>query len=161
MAKKDNKKGDDVIKFEMKKALDAEIKSLESQIFLEQQKTFYNNSQLEKHTLEIEVENNDINKLFNEESKKVNIDGDNLKNVISGFSKEVEIYENQINEYEDEIKRLENEIYIIEVQNKRELDEKDSQIAEQRKTFEDLSVRFQHILQRTANKLQERVDMGR
>lgn len=161
MAKKDNKKGDDVIKFEMKRTLDAEIKSLESQIFLEQQKTLYNNSQLEKHTLEIEVENNDINKLFNEESKKVNIDGDNLKNVISGFSKEVEIYENQINEYEDEIKRLENEIYIIEMQNKRELDEKDSQIAEQRKTFEDLSVRFQHILQRTANKLQERVDMGR
>ncbi len=161
MAKKDNKKGEDVLKFEMKKKLDGEIKTFESQIYIEQQKHLYNLTQYDKHIKEIEFENGDINKLNHDESKKVNLDNDNLKVLINGYKKEVDLYEKQIYDYEDEIRRLENEIIIIENQNRKELEDKDNQIAEQRKTFEDLSVRFQHILQRTANKLQERVDMGR
>lgn len=161
MAKKENKKGDEVIKFEMKRGLEGEIKTLESLIFIEQQKSLYNSTQADKHIIEIETENNNISKLSNEESRKVGTDNENLNNVISSFKKEVDVYEKQIMDYDDDIRRLENEIMVIDYQNRKELEEKDSQIAEQRKTFEDLSVRFQHILQRTANKLQERVDMGR
>lgn len=162
MAKKDkNKKGDDVLKYEMKLALQNEIKTLESLIFIEQQKIIYNTSQKTKSQIEMENEINDTQKLSIDESKKISTDGDNLKNVVSAFKKDVDLLEKQIKEDDDEIRRLEHEIFLMEANFKKELEDKDNQIAEQRKTFENLSIKFQEILQRTANKLQERVDMGR
>jgi peptidoglycan hydrolase CwlO-like protein len=72
----------------------------------------------------------------------------------------IEHLEKSIRDYEEEIKTLEKNIVERSEQYKKELEEKDTAINEQRKLFEDMSVRFQHILQRTANKLQERVNMG-
>ena len=44
--------------------------------------------------------------------------------------------------------------------NNKEEEDKDLAIQNQRKLFKDMTERFQHILEITANKLQERVKMG-
>lgn len=162
MAKKDkNKKGDDVLKLEMKQALEKEIANLEQKIFMEEQKNIFCSSQVVKRQQEMKNEYIDMEKLKLEENKKVNAENDSLKKSVAEYKSKVDELEKTIREQDDEIRRLENQIREKEIENKRELEEKDNLIAEQRRQFEDMSVRFQHILQRTANKLQERVDMGR
>ena len=162
MAKKDkNKKGDDVLKYERKVALQNEIKSLESFIFVEQQKIIYNKTQVEKYQKEMEQENNLIHELSNEGSKKVNLDQDNLKKVTAENKKEIDQLQKQIIDDNYEIVKLEDEINQLKSQHNKDLEAKNQRIASERATFEALSSKFQKILQRTADKLQERVDMGK
>ena len=95
-----------------------------------------------------------------EEGKKINIENNSMRDLIGGFTSQILFLEKFIREKDEEIKKFEKVITEISEQNLRELEEKDNIINEQRKLFEDMSIRFQHILQRTANKLQERVNMG-
>lgn len=162
MAKKDkNKKGDDVVKLEMKTALQMEIYLLEQKIFGEEQKQLYCEQQSKKRLEEMKFEYVEMEGQKSKEGENINAKKDNLKKTISEYTAKVEQLDKTIREQDDEIRRLESLIREKEIENKKELEEKDNLISEQRKQFEDMSVRFQHILQRTANKLQERVDMGR
>lgn len=154
-------KGDDILKVEQKAALEKEIAKLECSIHLEQSKIYYCNDQLTKLLKEMKNEHHEMERLKLEEGKKVNAENESLKKSVSEYKGKVDELEKTIREQDDEIRRLENQIRDKEIENQRELEEKDNLISEQRKQFEDMSVRFQHILQRTANKLQERVDMGR
>ena len=95
-----------------------------------------------------------------EEGRKINNENDLMKQTINKYTSEITELEKKITDYNLEIKYLESKIIETSDDYKKQLEEKDTAIAEQRKLFEDMSVRFQHILQRTANKLQERVNMG-
>ena len=162
MAKKDkNKKGEDVLQIEMKAALEKEIAKLEADIFLEQQKIIYSQKQFLKRRDEMDKEVNEIEDLRKSEDDNVKIENDSLIKTEKEYKNEVRKKEESIQILDDKNTLLEKKIRDKEIENKKELEEKDKLISDLRTQFEDMSVRFQHILQRTANKLQERVDMGR
>lgn len=156
----DKKKGDGPDDKEMKKILDVDIEILETKIYLEQEKELSARKELENILKELADEQKRIDEMKNEEGKKINIENDSMKGLINNFTSQVNFLEKSIRENDEEIKRYEKIITEKSEQNLRELEEKDNVINEQRKLFEDMSIRFQHILQRTANKLQERVNMG-
>ena len=83
-----------------------------------------------------------------------------MKIQVASFTQQITVLEATIREHDETIKSTDKSILAKAELYKKELEDKDTAISEQRKLFEDMSVRFQHILQRTANKLQERVNMG-
>jgi len=156
-AKKKEEGGDDK---ELKKALEVDIEILENKIYLEQEKELLARKELENILKELSDEQKRIEEMKTEEGKKINIENDSMRGLINNFTSQINFLEKSIRESDEEIKRYEKIIQEKSEQNFRELEEKDNLINEQRKLFEDMSIRFQHILQRTANKLQERVNMG-
>ena len=96
----------------------------------------------------------------NDEIRRINQDNEKLKETDMVFNSQVKTLEFKIMEQDEEIKRLIKEEERLRELFHKEIEDKDAQINEQRKLFEDMSIRFQHILQRTANKLQERVNMA-
>jgi hypothetical protein len=145
---------------ELKKALEVDIEILENKIYLEQEKELLARKELENILKELSDEQKKIEEMKTEEGKKINIESDSMRGLINNFTSQINFLEKSIRESDEEIKRYEKIIQEKSEQNLHELEEKDNLINEQRKLFEDMSIRFQHILQRTANKLQERVNMG-
>jgi hypothetical protein len=162
MAKKggDKKKGEGDLEKEMKQQLTLDVDVLENKIFQEQAKEQEAMKELERINKEIVEEMKIMEQNRLEEGRKINNESDLIKQTLTKYSGDLNELERKINEYNLEIKFLENKIVETGIEYKKQLEEKDSAINEQRKLFEDMSVRFQHILQRTANKLQERVNMG-
>lgn len=160
MAKRNAKKGDGELEKELKQQLSLDIEILESKIFLEQQKEMEALKEYESVIKEIKDEEQKIEITKMEEGGRINNENKFMSEKISVFKDQVTALEKTIREYDEEIKSLERTIVERTETNKKMLEEKDNEINEQRKLFEDMSQRFQHILQRTANKLQERVNMG-
>jgi hypothetical protein len=161
MAKKgDKKKGEGDLEKEMKVQLTLDNEILENKIFLEQQKEQEAIRELERINKELGEEMKIIEQNRLDEGRKINNENDLMKQTINKYTGEISELEKKITDYNLEIKYLETKIFETTDDYKKQLDEKDMAISEQRKLFEDMSVRFQHILQRTANKLQERVNMG-
>jgi hypothetical protein len=160
MAKKNDKKKDGDLDKELKQNLLLDIEILENKIFIEQEKELRAREELDKINKELHSLTSDMasNKL--KEDKHISKENDDMRVTIEMLSNTVENLQKSIRDYDDDIKVLEKSINVRADEYKRELEEKDAAINEQRKLFEDMSVRFQHILQRTANKLQERVNMG-
>ncbi len=156
MSKKDGEIDDK----ELKKLLEVDIEILENKIYLEQEKELLARKELENIEKELKEEQKRIDEMKSEEGKKINIENNSMRDLIGGFTSQILFLEKFIREKDEEIKKFEKAIQENSEQNLRELDERDTIINEQRKLFEDMSIRFQHILQRTANKLQERVNMG-
>lgn len=145
---------------EMKKALEVDIEILENKIYLEQENELLARKELDNILKEIAEEQKRIDEMKYEEGKKINIENDSMRGLINNFTSQINFLEKSIRDNDEEIMRYEKIIQEKSEQNLKELEEKDNVINEQRKLFEDMSIRFQHILQRTANKLQERVNMG-
>jgi hypothetical protein len=161
MAKKgDKKKGEGDLEKEMKVQLTLDMEILENKIFMEQQKEQEALREFERINKELTEEMKVIEQNRLEEGRKINNENDLMKQTINKYTSEITELEKKITDYNLEIKYLESKIIETSDDYKKQLEEKDTAIAEQRKLFEDMSVRFQHILQRTANKLQERVNMG-
>jgi hypothetical protein len=161
MAKKgDKKKGEGDLEKEMKVQLTLDLEILENKIFLEQQKEQEALREFERINKELTEEMKIIEQNRLDEGRKINNENDLMKQTINKYTSEITELEKKITDYNLEIKYLESKIIETSEDYKKQLEEKDLAIAEQRKLFEDMSVRFQHILQRTANKLQERVNMG-
>jgi hypothetical protein len=161
MAKKgDKKKGEGDLEKEMKVQLTLDMEILENKIFLEQQKEQEALREFERINKELTEEMKIIEQNRLDEGRKINNENDLMKQTINKYTSEITELEKKITDYNLEIKYLESKIIETSEDYKKQLEEKDLAIAEQRKLFEDMSVRFQHILQRTANKLQERVNMG-
>ncbi len=154
------KPGEEPVNKELKKTLEVDIEIFENKIYLEQEKELMAKRELENIIKEINEEEKKIEEMKTEEGKKINIENDSMRGLINNFTSQINFLEKSIRENDEEIKRYEKIIQEKSEQNLRELEEKDNLINEQRKLFEDMSIRFQHILQRTANKLQERVNMG-
>jgi len=145
---------------ELKKALEVDLEILENKIYLEQEKELLARKELENIVKELSDEQKRIEEMKTDEGKKINIENESMKGLINSFTSTINCLEKSIREFDEDIKRSEKAIQEKSEQNLHELEEKDNLINEQRKLFEDMSIRFQHILQRTANKLQERVNMG-
>ncbi len=156
---KDKKKESEMNK-ELKQSLMLDIELLEKKNFLEQEREERAQRELEdivKSTLEEmkKIENLKVNEGF-----KINNENENMKEKIYSLTSQVEELERKIRERDDEKKSLEKIIAEREEFYRKELEEKDASINSQKTTFEEMSHRFQHILQKTANKLQERVNIG-
>ena len=99
--------------------------------------------------------------LKNEEGKKIIQDNDDMSKQQKNYDGLINEAEKEIKELDEDIRNLKNQIIEYEKYTKDELEKRDIQISELRSQLEQMSIRFQQILQKTANKLQERVEMGR
>lgn len=162
MAKKNDKKkkGEGDLEREMKQALLIDIELLENKIYYEQEKDLQARKEIETINKDLTQEHEGIEKIKNEEGRKINSETKQMEQQIDDYITKVNNLEKILREQDDEIRSLYKAIEDRSEENRKQLEEKDTHINEQRKLFEDMSVRFQHILQRTANKLQERVNMG-
>ena len=148
-----------IIRVNTKQLEDTEV-ILENKIYIEQEKEQEALRELEKILKDNVDEEKIIEQTKIDEGRKINNENDLMKQTINKFTGEIHDLEKKIADSNVEIKYLEAKIIETAEEYKKQLEEKDAAIAEQRKLFEEMSVRFQHILQRTANKLQERVNMG-
>lgn len=154
-----NKNGD--LEKEMKANLLLDLEILENNIHLELLNEKSAKEELELVELQLQNELKYIDETKIEEGKKINSENDSMRVTINNFTNQINNLEKLIRECDEEIINLENHIDDFKDQIKKELEVKDAMIADQRRQFEEMSMRFQHILQRTATKLQDRVDMGR
>ena len=95
------------------------------------------------------------------------VEGSKLSSKGASFKKEEESNFNSLNILEMEIRKLDIDIEDLQkkIEDKkkvyeREEKDKDEAINNQSLLFQEMTVRFQHILENTANKLQERVKTG-
>jgi hypothetical protein len=152
------KKTDDDLQRELKLSLDLDITILENNIHFEQEREAAAFKELEKISQEIILEEQKISQQKNEGGRKILNESEKLRETDTENLAKVKAHEASIKDADDEIKKLLREVErLSEVYNK-EVEEKKAAINEQRKLLDDMSNRFQHILQRTANKLQERVN---
>ena len=161
MAKKPNKNDTGPSQEEMIGFLNTEIKILETKIFLEEQKEIDAVRELEEITKKTGKEKLSMDDLKNEEGKKMIQDNDDMSKQQKTYDGLINEAEKEIKELDEDIRNLKNQIIDNEKFTKEELEKRDNQIAELRSQLEQMSIRFQQILQKTANKLQERVEMGR
>jgi hypothetical protein len=160
MAKKNDKKKDGDADREMKAILVSDIELLEKKIYFEQEKTVTSKRELERITKQMKDEQFSLDNTKNLEDKRILSENETLKESIKKYSTQVKQLEKDLQDKDAEMDRLEKEIVDRAAQYERELEEKDVSNREQQKMFDEMSQRFQSILQRTTNKLQERVNMG-
>ena len=161
MAKNDKKKkGEGDSDADMKKILLQDIQLLESKIHAEQEKTRMAKMELEKINKQISDQVTKLEELRQSENKKINIENEQLRGVNFNFTRQINTLDNELNEKNLEREKLEKEIQDRAIQYEKEIEEKDIANKEQQRMFDEMSQRFQSILQRTTNKLQERVNMG-
>lgn len=156
---KDKRKENEINK-EIKISLMLDIELLEKKIFLEQERE--EKAQREIHDI-IKSTHDEMKKIESlrvNEGFKINNENENMKDKIYSLTSQVDELEKKIRDRDEEIKCLEKLIAEKEEIYRKELEEKDASISSQKSTFEEMSHRFQHILQKTANKLQERVNIG-
>jgi hypothetical protein len=160
MAKKNDKKKDAEADREIKAILISDIELLEKKIYYEQEKTVTSKRELERIIKQIKDEQTSLDNTKNSEDKRILLENETLKESIKKYSTQVKQLEKDLEDKDAEIERLEKEIIERAAQYEKELEDKDASNKEQQKMFDEMSQRFQSILQRTTNKLQERVNMG-
>jgi hypothetical protein len=160
MVSKGDKKKENEMNKEIKQNLLLDIETLEKKIFMEQEREVRAQKELADLIKNTHDELKKIETLKMNEGYKINNENENMKEKIYSLTSQVEELERRIRERDDEIKSLEKLITDREEVYRKELEEKDVSINSQKTTFEEMSHRFQHILQKTANKLQERVNIG-
>lgn len=146
---------------EMIEYLNTEIKLLETKIYLEEQKEIDAKLELEQIESKTKKEKGAMDDLKNDEGKKIIQDNEDMSKLQKNYDMQINEAEKEIKELDEDIKNQKNQIIEYEKYTKEELDKRDNQIAELQSQREQMSIRFQQILQKTANKLQERVEMGR
>lgn len=161
MAKKGNKKGEGDEEKKIREYLMYEIEKLENLIYFEQEKEISATRELEKIIERQNEEQKSIESLTLDESKKINTENENMKGIINSFTLQINNLEKEISDFDEDIKIKRIEIADLEKKNAEEIQKKNKAIEEQRETLDKMSTRFQLILQKTANKLQDRVDMGK
>jgi hypothetical protein len=161
MAKKGNKNDQGPSQEDMIDFLSTEIKLLETKIFLEEQKELDAIKELELIIKQTTKEKTSMDDLRNEEGKKIIQDNEDMSKQQKNYDMLINEAEKEIKELDEDIRNQKNQIVEYEKYTKEELDKRDNQIAELQSQREQMSIRFQQILQKTANKLQERVEMGR
>ena len=161
MAKNKGKKDDGDDDKKIKDLLIIEIERLENLIYYEQEKEVSCNKELENILKKQTEEFNDIETLKKKEAERIHLENDSLNTLITGFKNTITLLEKEISEFEDDIKLRKLEVADLEKKNREELQKKDESINEQKSILDQMSIRFQLILQKTANKLQDRVDMGK
>lgn len=158
--KKGGKKTDEDLIIEMKTNLALDIEILEHNIHLEEQRELDAIRQYQVLIASTQEEQKLIENNKNDEIRKLSISSDNLRNEEQNNLKSIRNLESKIREQDLKIDDLEKQIIENAKIYKKEEDDRDEAIKNQRILFEEMTVRFHHILENTANKLQERVKMG-
>ena len=154
------KKGDEELEEEMRQLLKYDIETLENNIHYEKTRELNAindyNSLLEKTKLQQKT----IDELKETEGTKLSSKGASLKKEEESNFNSLNILEMEIRKLDIDIEDLEKKIEDKKQVYEKEEKDKDEAINNQSLLFQEMTVRFQHILENTANKLQERVKTG-
>ena len=154
------KKGDEELEEEMIQQLKYDIETLENNIHFEKTKELNAINDYNRMLEETKNQQKTIDELKEIEGTKLSSKGASLKKEEESNFNSLNILEMEIRKLDIDIEDLEKKIEDKKQVYEREEKDKDEAINNQSLLFQEMTVRFQHILENTANKLQERVKTG-
>ena len=154
------KKGDEELEEEMRQLLKYDIETLENNIHYEKTRELNAINDYNKLLEGTKLEQKTIDELKETEGTKLSSKGASLKKEEESNFNSLNILEMEIRKLDIDIEDLEKKIEDKKQVYEREEKDKDEAINNQSLLFQEMTVRFQHILENTANKLQERVKTG-
>ncbi len=154
------KKGDEELEEEMIQQLKYDIETLENNIHFEKTKELNAINDYNRMLEETKNQQKTIDELKETEGTKLSSKGASLKKEEESNFNSLNILEMEIRKLDIDIEDLEKKIEDKKQVYEREEKDKDEAINNQSLLFQEMTVRFQHILENTANKLQERVKTG-
>ena len=154
------KKGDEELEEEMRQQLKFDIETLENNIHLEKVRELNAINDYNQLLEGTKLQQKAIDELKETEGTKLSSKGASLKKEEESNFNSLNILEMEIRKLDIDIEDLEKKIEDKKQVYEREEKDKDEAINNQSLLFQEMTVRFQHILENTANKLQERVKTG-
>jgi hypothetical protein len=154
------KKGDEELEEEMRQLLKYDIETLENNIHYEKTRELNAINDYNRLLEETNNQQKTIDELKETEGTKLSSKGASLKKEEESNFNSLNILEMEIRKLDIDIEDLEKKIEDKKQVYEREEKDKDEAINNQSLLFQEMTVRFQHILENTANKLQERVKTG-
>lgn len=154
------KKTDEDLENEIRFNLQLDIDTLENQIHLEELRELNAINDYERLIEATKKEQSDIENTKNDQVKVLSIKRDNLHEEEQKNAEIIKARKETIEHQDEQIDNLEKQIIEKRKIYQKAEDDRDEAIQNQRRLFQEMTVRFQHILENTANKLQERVKMG-
>ena len=154
------KKGDEELEEEMRQQLKFDIETLENNIHLEKVREVNAINDYNQLLEGTKLQQKAIDELKETEGTKLSSKGASLKKEEENNFNSLNILEMEIRKLDIDIEDLEKKIEDKKQVYEREEKDKDEAINNQSLLFQEMTVRFQHILENTANKLQERVKTG-
>ena len=161
MSKKTKNKGDEELERELKQNLNFEIKLLESKIYSAARQEIEALEELERMRKLIADEEKLIQDFSNDQGKKIKLHTAYQNDSLEQNQTSIKGLEENIKEKDLEIQKYRDEIEQIIKSNNDTIEGLDMNIAEHKSQFEQMSIRFENILQKTAAKLQEKTEVGR
>lgn len=154
------KKTDEDLENEIRFNLQLDIDTLENQIHLEELRELNAINDYERLIEATKKEQSEIENTKNDQVKVLSIKRDNLHEEEQKNAEIIKARKETIEHQDEQIDNLEKQIIEKRKIYQKAEDDRDEAIQNQRRLFQEMTVRFQHILENTANKLQERVKMG-
>ena len=154
------KKGDEELEEEMRQQLKYDIETLENNIHYEKTRELNAINDYNRILEQTKNQQKTIDELKETEGTKLSSKGASLKKEEESNFNSLNILEMEIRKLDIDIEDLEKKIEDKKQVYEREEKDKDEAINNQSLLFQEMTVRFQHILENTANKLQERVKTG-
>ena len=154
------KKGDEELEEEMRQLLKYDIETLENNIHYEKTRELNAINDYNRILEQTKNQQKTIDELKETEGTKLSSKGASLKKEEESNFNSLNILEMEIRKLDIDIEDLEKKIEDKKQVYEREEKDKDEAINNQSLLFQEMTVRFQHILENTANKLQERVKTG-
>ena len=154
------KKGDEELEEEMRQQLKYDIETLENNIHYEKTRELNAINDYNRLLEGTKNQQKTIDELKETEGTKLSSKGASLKKEEESNFNSLNILEMEIRKLDIDIEDLEKKIEDKKQVYEREEKDKDEAINNQSLLFQEMTVRFQHILENTANKLQERVKTG-
>ena len=154
------KKGDEELEEEIRLNLKFDIENLENNIHLEKVRELNAINDYNKLLEGTKLEQKTIDDLKEVEGSKLSSKGASLKKEEESNFNSLNILEMEIRKLDIDIEDLQKKIEDKKKVYEREEKDKDEAINNQSLLFQEMTLRFQHILENTANKLQERVKTG-
>ena len=154
------KKGDEELEEEMRQLLKYDIETLENNIHYEKTRELNAINDYNRLLEQTKLQQKTIDELKETEGTKLSSKGASLKKEEESNFNSLNILEMEIRKLDIDIEDLEKKIEDKKQVYEKEEKDKDEAINNQNLLFQEMTVRFQHILENTANKLQERVKTG-
>ncbi len=154
------KKGDEELEEEMRQLLKYDIETLENNIYYEKTRELNAINDYNRLLEQTKLQQKTIDELKETEGTKLSSKGASLKKEEESNFNSLNILEMEIRKLDIDIEDLEKKIEDKKQVYEKEEKDKDEAINNQSLLFQEMTVRFQHILENTANKLQERVKTG-
>ena len=144
----------------MRQLLKYDIETLENNIHYEKTRELNAINDYNRLLEQTKLQQKTIDELKETEGTKLSSKGASLKKEEESNFNSLNILEMEIRKLDIDIEDLEKKIEDKKQVYEKEEKDKDEAINNQSLLFQEMTVRFQHILENTANKLQERVKTG-